>query len=448
MIVLGTFPFAGGNRNIVRINPDGSLDDTFGIHGTVSGLAVVKTDDLDRIYLAGELYTINGALVNSVVRLLPDGDLDATFDTGTGFEGKNYVRSLEILSDGNVAIGGHFNGYNQVEAHGFIILDEHGSIVSTPLIRFGKGSATTAMDYRNDALYLGGRLIRQDYLEVYGTTKIILTPVALPEIPTDLTATVYDAGIFQLQWEDKASNEIAFILERAEDEPLDFVARDTVYANTISVLDPEVVAHKKYFYRLKAVNDEGPSGYSNIASVTWIPAPEAVSLNLTVTEHSETELLLSWQGTVTGHDGFIIERSEKVDLNYHAIDTVSVTTFDYINQVEPEKTYFYKVAAYNVGGKVFSNEIASIISGINDEQASFSVFPVPAKKILFVSVPQENPDGDWRLIDARGHTIVLEGRWNNSATEMDIENIPPGMYVLQYSGKQRNILSARVVISR
>lgn len=445
LILIGQFPFPAGTRYILRINTDGSVDESFGITSLSAGLAVVKVDDQDRIYLGGNIYSVNGALVNSVVRLLPSGELDASFDTGTGFEGNEDVRVIEILPNGNLAVGGYFNGYNGVEANGFLILDESGAVIPTPLVRFGRHSITTTADYCEGALYLGGKFVDEQYRDVYGTAKINLDVTTIPLAPENLSAEVQSPGVFQLAWTDNSANELAFIIERSENNAENFLAIDTVYRNVTGAEDHNVAAEKKYFYRVKAINDEGTSAPSNITALTWISPPVA-QLDLIVTQHSETEFLLTWQGTVSGHNGFIIERSETSVSAYAVLDTVSMNTYSYVDQVELEKRYHYRVAAYNAGGRVSSNEISSIISGI-EEKLSNSFYPLPAKDVVYTSAGNHG-NGAWYLVSPTGQRIPIRARRIDNVMELDVHSAPSGLYMLHHLQDNKRMLTTRIIISR
>lgn len=631
IIVLGDFPFPSGLRRIVRLNADGSLDEGFGIASMSGNLAAIKVDDHDRIYVAGSIYTINGALVNSLVRLLPSGNLDTSFGTGTGFAGNDDVRIVELLPNGLIAAGGYFMGYNGVEANGFVMLDQTGAIVPTPLVRFGKKSAVTTADYSNGILFLGGKLVHEQYHDVYGTVKIQIETPTIPTPPGQLTVDLQSPGVFVIGWTDNSMNEHKFVLERSagnEDNfvPIDtlafdvasavdgkiasgvtyfyrvkavnnaggsaysnvdalkwtapptapdklsvemhtpgefviswadnssdeesfilersetnsqrFVAIDTLATNVTSAQDQHLVSGTTYFYRIKAVNDGGASGYSNIGFLRWTVPPLApngltvevqspgaflvswmdnsdnedsfilersennqnffsidtlaadvtqvydhdivsattyfyhvkavnkggasdysntvaaqwieppvAELDLMVTQHSETALLLTWQGTASGHDGFILERSDTQAPSYKIIDTVSVRTYSYVDKVEPDTKYFYKVSAYNRAGRVFSNEMSSIISGV-DEQNSYTVYPVPANDVLFIAEAPEEHRRQWYLLGPTGQVMILDENRNDNVTELDIRAASPGIYVLRYEAHGRTVISKRVVILR
>ena len=133
--------YNGVSRNsIVRTNNDGSLDNTFlntgsGAGGTVyygpeiSSIAVVGNS---KIILVGRFYSYNGVNSNDIVRINNDGSLDNTFlSTGSGIGHKTYyddiIYSLKIQNDGKLLIGGNFTSYNNVSRNNLARLNSDGS---------------------------------------------------------------------------------------------------------------------------------------------------------------------------------------------------------------------------------------------------------------------------------------------------------------------------------
>lgn len=444
VIVVGLFPYGSEFKRVARFDGDGTLDESFAITDAIGNVLAVRTDELDRIYLAGSSMTLNGALANSLVRLLPDGNIDPSFDIGLGFD--DIVYAVEPLPGGNIAAGGQFKEYDNEEANGFVILGQDGTRVSAPLAEIGKKSLIIEMKCSNGALYLGGRVVKHDYSDVYGTAKIAMDPVTLPADPDNLSVVLSSDGVFQLAWNDNSSNELAFILERAIDEESGFEPYDTLDANRVVTLDSEVDPYISYSYRLRAVSDGGKSAYTNTASITWVKAPDA-ALDLTVTEQNENELLLTWVGSVSHHDGFIIERSTSLQASYTVLDTVDANTYSYVDAVEPEHTYFYKVAAYNKGGRTVSNEVSLLVSGAGFPETSTFVYPVPANASLFTKTSGEHPAGEWRFVSSTGRYIDLTcSEISDGIGVIDVRRIPPGIYLAQYLSGQRILFSKRVVI--
>lgn len=97
-------------RSIARLNADGSVDSSFGSAGSGADRLVdtVAIQADGKILLGGLFATVSGGNRLGIARLNPDGSIDASF--GTDGKGVNLmVRCLAIQADGKILIGGDFS---------------------------------------------------------------------------------------------------------------------------------------------------------------------------------------------------------------------------------------------------------------------------------------------------------------------------------------------------
>lgn len=134
IIIGGNFTNYNGNaRNrLVRINPDGSLDNTFnigtGFNSQVQSLALQPDG---KIVVGGAFTSYNGTARNRLVRINPDGSLDTTFNTGTGPNGAG-IQALALQSDGKlVIIGSNMTSYNGAARNRVARINSNGSLDTT-----------------------------------------------------------------------------------------------------------------------------------------------------------------------------------------------------------------------------------------------------------------------------------------------------------------------------
>jgi len=102
----------------------------------------------------------------------------------------------------------------------------------------------------------------------------VLEPTAAPEAPTGLTAVPFSDTQIELSWSDNSTNEDGFKIERSLDGSgwLEIAGTDKDIAQYIdSSLAPETT----YYYRVRAFNSVGDSGYSNTAYATTDATPIA-----------------------------------------------------------------------------------------------------------------------------------------------------------------------------
>jgi hypothetical protein len=87
-----------------------------------------------------------------------------------------------------------------------------------------------------------------------------------PRAPSSLTATVVSSSQVNLTWKDTSNNDTGFKLERRMGLTGSFAPIATVAANVTSYQDKGLTQGTQYFYRVRATNAYGDSGYSNQAS--------------------------------------------------------------------------------------------------------------------------------------------------------------------------------------
>lgn len=129
ILVSGNFSNYNGNitPGIVRLNTDGSYDNTFntgsGTNGDVRGLAL-QSDG--KVIIGGYFTSYDGNSSNFIARLNSDGSYDNTFNIGTGFN--NAVRDLVIQPDGKIVVVGDYSDYNGTPAGYIVRLNSDGTI--------------------------------------------------------------------------------------------------------------------------------------------------------------------------------------------------------------------------------------------------------------------------------------------------------------------------------
>ncbi|MGA2296160.1 MAG: T9SS type A sorting domain-containing protein [FCB group bacterium] len=147
IFVGGKFDLFNGLKcpsGIIRLNKDGTLDNTFNPEGkgfsndsfdTVVYCINVQNDG--KILVGGNFHYYNDSLCSyGLIRLNNDGKIDHSFnDKGYGFDNGNYmtdILTILIQNDEKLLIGGSFNRYNDKDCpSGLIRLDRDGKIDTT-----------------------------------------------------------------------------------------------------------------------------------------------------------------------------------------------------------------------------------------------------------------------------------------------------------------------------
>jgi uncharacterized delta-60 repeat protein len=131
-IILGDFTSVDGNSHtrIVRLNDDGSIDNTFNSGTGFNGTTYSGLIDEGQILVVGAFFEYSGQTNRQIVKLNSDGSIDDTFNSGSGFtrfSGLSFSTTIIKYTDKYFVIG-DFDNYNGGTANGLIQLNQDGSI--------------------------------------------------------------------------------------------------------------------------------------------------------------------------------------------------------------------------------------------------------------------------------------------------------------------------------
>ena len=149
---------------IVRLNPDGSIDPTFvpaavtGPSGVTEGIVRALAVQADgKVYIAGSFTNVAGVSRTRIARLNLDGSLDTGFDSGRG--PNDTVFSMVVQPNGKVVIGGAFNTVNGFSRNGIARLNGDPSVTLAemklnPVQRVADGQVQVSFNSQPGASYL------------------------------------------------------------------------------------------------------------------------------------------------------------------------------------------------------------------------------------------------------------------------------------------------------
>lgn len=158
ILVGGFFTSYNGTsvNRIVRLNTNGSIDATFsglttGFNSYTNTIAV-QSDG--KIVVGGDFSSYNGTTANKLVRINTNGSIDNTFSVGSGFGGGDVGSAgsagggITIQSDGKILVGGEFTTFTGTTQNRIIRLNTNGSKDSTFNIGTGFNGTVSAMAIR------------------------------------------------------------------------------------------------------------------------------------------------------------------------------------------------------------------------------------------------------------------------------------------------------------
>jgi N-acetylmuramoyl-L-alanine amidase len=111
--------------------------------------------------------------------------------------------------------------------------------------------------------------------DYYGATcsNVTTPPNLTPAAPSDLSASAASSIEIDLTWQDNSDNESGFKIERSLNGSSGWAQITTVGPDVTSHTNSGLSTHTQYYYRVRAYNSEGNSGYSNTASATTNSPP-------------------------------------------------------------------------------------------------------------------------------------------------------------------------------
>ena len=177
----------------------------------------------------------------------------------------------------------------------------------------------------------------------------------LPPAAPTVTMTYSDSGKPKLTW-NAVSGATSYRVFRSESRGTGYSLLGTTTAT--SYTNTGAAVGKTYYYRVKAVNNVGTSGYSNIVSgKAKTAAPAAPSV--TIGNSSTGKPQLTWKA-VSGAVKYEVYRSTRQNSGYSLLGTTTSTS--YVNTgASTGTTYYYRVKAVNRDG--MASGYSNIVSG-------------------------------------------------------------------------------------
>lgn len=156
LLIGGSFTSINGtNRDhIARLNADGSLDTAFdaGTNANSDVFTMALQPD-GRVLVSGAINVINYMVSNNLVRLNVDGSLDNSFNPGLG--PNQAVSAVALQADGKVLVGGDFTAINGTNRQYLARLNSDGSL-DPSLNPWVDGDVKVIIPQPNGKLLIGG----------------------------------------------------------------------------------------------------------------------------------------------------------------------------------------------------------------------------------------------------------------------------------------------------
>ena len=466
IVIGGNFSYASSNC-LARLTADGAFDNSFsgftsiGVSVNLDGVYAIEPTADDKFIIGGKFTTINGVTKSNFVKLNTDGSLDNTFNTaGTDFVNRivsidtrasdgrmiltedfgsdnqnapyislanadgsrvnsfninskfnsQFIKSAIFLPDGKILIGGAFTSFDGVSAQKLVKVNDAGvrdvsfknpvgydSYLVSKLfyssfldrIFVGKGQLnffTTPVDNNyfdvmqadgtliednlqmngdvnaivpsGSALFLAGKINKIGSIDAASSIKLNL-PASAPASPSSLSVQSFSTNQITLGWVANSNNETSFEIYRSVSTNANYALISTTSAGATSFSNIGLSPGTAYFYRIRAINAVGSSAYSNEINQTTQDVAPAAPSSLVIQSFTANQITLRWFDLSNNETGFEIYRSVSTNANYVLIATTAANAVNFTNtSLSPTISYFYKIRAINaVGPSAYSNEI-------------------------------------------------------------------------------------------
>lgn len=245
----------------------------------------------------------------------------------------------------------------------------------------------------------------------YSNVASATTPLIVPNAPSDLRLVgdpTFDEVV--VAWDDNSLDETYFQLQRKESGAPDFNNHAQIDANIIMYVDNDIILNREYVYRVKAVNDNGSSTYSNELTVATPNGPPYSPSITEIEALSISSIRISWAAhPINNHLGFYLERKSEHEANFYEVGgAFSRVTNTYTDTgLEDDTWYFYRIYSFNELGRSAYSNIDSAKTQLDavffDGFEDYDVY--------------ERPPAPWEIEEHGGSTVLVTDQDHHNGSQ-------------------------------
>lgn len=296
-------------------------------------------------------------------------------------------------------------------------------------------------------IFLRAHSDKQLYPSGYSSAKD--TTYGPPQRPANIYGGVF-ADNFKNNyveiWWDDVKDEGQYYIERSLDGT-NYTLLAFVKENVVRFKDVRVDEGVSYYYRVKAENWVGASGYSVVGPFTigFTSAPSA-PYGLTAKKQGNS-VVLTWVDDTHKEEKYFVEKSTDGGNEYIVIGELGKDVETYTdNNISEGKTYFYRVRAWNRAFQYSNYSLpAKIIIPAAASGFVFdaTVFPNPISESISIKAENADVKSKYTLkIYNQTNILVLEKEINFSdgpTVQIKVPNLAPGSYNLTLSDSKEKV---------
>lgn len=433
VVLMGYFP--GIPKKFLRLNVDGSIDETFGLdlYGDFTDLEI---DHDDNIFVTG--YNLDIDYDNVVLKFTPDGLPDNSFDINDRFGAETFVtvNQIKVLEDNTLLVAGQFDTYDGNQVNGVLFIDPTGAFILVEN-NFNPGSLPLSVEHSNRVSYVLGRFSESDGEIVKSGIKI-LYPIV--NSITDYQVNAISDSEMQLNWSGSFSGAEFVTVEKLPFDQPDYETVTTILPDATSYSALSLDEATPYYFRITGANELYTSVSVEAKDTTFIKP----QLALPASDVNATSFLANWMYE-PGTDSCQLQIS-----NDHFVSVVPgyenliVKSGSFpVEGLSNNVLYQYRVRRFKNGiASEYSDAIeVQIIVGVEDESQSIVVFPNPAHDYIIIqqNVPLRkvtffSPDG----------SVAKSFDLNATTAKLNIQNLSRGIFLVNIISADNSVRQLRI----
>ncbi len=181
-------------------------------------------------------------------------------------------------------------------------------------------------------------------------------------IPANLHVTYVSDSQINIGW-NPVANATGYKIERKTGSGGTYAEVGNVNGNTVSFESNGLAQGTDYYFRVRAYNGSGFSGYSSETfTTTIVPGPVLPNVpnNLQATAPTRKQVALSWNDTSGNESGFKLERRTGANGTFTEVASLGANVTSYTDSgLNDDTEYGYRIRAFNGSGVSDYSNIAS-----------------------------------------------------------------------------------------
>ncbi len=193
--------------------------------------------------------------------------------------------------------------------------------------------------------------------------NILISQVRIPpSVPYDFTLIHLSGNSVNLSWKDSLTGiATGFEIWRKDGFYGNFHIQLSSPPNTFNINDYNLSDTSVYYYKIRAININGYSGFSNVINTYGEGATHSIAppTGLKAVAVSPNKVVLTWYDHIVGENYFKVERRYSWSL-YQSIAYLPKNSTQYVdsaNGLVPSTEYWYRIKAYSSSDSSWSNEV-------------------------------------------------------------------------------------------